>query len=258
MATGVIESTGRFQKGIWRCYWKVNSLCFTSRELEGLLIEYLDPKLIWWHDLTPQYNHISKTQDISNWKRGIFSLIWKMLRGFQPSIRSTKACLATLNNKHATPNFTACWWILLSFFPSYLNSYFVAFWRYINKTKHTKPKLFGNHSHETWTIATAATKSLEQVKLQSEENKKTLHKIPGLFYPLQKARIWLTAVNYKWHASTQHLATSNPFEMENCTASDLWTERVKEQQLHPEQTWVPVPADLHFPFFHGPVQLKQS
>lgn len=147
-----------------------------------------------------------------------------------------------------------CW----VFFPSYLNSYFVAFWRYINKTKHTKPKLFGNHSHETWTIATAATKSLEQVKLQSEENKKILHKIPGLFYPLQKARIWLTAVNYKWHASTQHLATSNPFEMENCTASDLWTERVKEQQLHPEQTWVPVPADLHFPFCHGPVQLKQS
>lgn len=139
MATGVTESTGRFQKGIWRCYWKVNSLCFISRELEGLLIEYLDPKLIWWHDLTPQYNHISKTQDISNWKRGIFSLIWKMLWGFQLNIRSTKVCLTTLNNRHTTPNFTACWWILLSFFPSYQNSYFVALWRYAKKTKHKNP-----------------------------------------------------------------------------------------------------------------------
>lgn len=153
-------STGRFEKGIWRCNWKVNSLCFTSRELEGLFIAYLDPMLIWWHDLTPQYNHISKTQGISNWKRVMCPLIWKMLWGFQLSIRSTKACLTTLKNRK-TPNFTACWCILLSFFPSYLNSHFVTPWRYTNKTKYTKPKLLGNQSYETWTIATAATKSSE-------------------------------------------------------------------------------------------------
>lgn len=143
MATGVIESTGRFEKGIWRCYWKVNSLCFTRRELEGLFIAYLDSKLIWWPDLTPQYNLISKARDISNWKRVTCPLIWKMLWGFQLSIRSTKACLTTLNNRQTTPNFTACWWILLSFFLTYPNSCFVTPLKVYKRDKTYKPQIIG-------------------------------------------------------------------------------------------------------------------
>lgn len=208
--------------------------CSTSRELEGLLIEYLEPKLILWHDLTHSIIIFPRHEIIVIERRGICPLIWKRSWGFQLSIRSTRACLATCNNnRQPTTNFTACCCILLRFIPSHLNSYSVALRGYTEEMRDTKPKSFEttaldmnncNSSNKVITI-----KSSEQAKLQrwEEEKDSVQNSWTVLSTTKGKAMTNCSELQITW----QHWAFGNKqsFKMESCTASHLWTERVKEQ-----------------------------
>lgn len=139
--------------------------CSTSWELEGLLIEYLEPKLILWHDLTHSIIIFPRHNILVIERREICPLIWKRSWSFQLSIRSTRAFLTTLNNGQITANFTACWWVFVFFFncvfclfvflcfvvvfftPQVIwTLFFVALWGYTEEMRDTETQIFRKHS----------------------------------------------------------------------------------------------------------------